>query len=598
MSLTVLPGSRARVLAGLLAGVLAVGAAAGPVHAEPSGFPVPSSGAGRLVAWGSDNTAVTTVPSTLAGRPVTAVVAGFELTLALTADGKVTGWGSESATAASVPASVNAKPVKQVAVAANNAGVVHTDGTVELWGNPAVIDGQPAGLTDAVALSMATASQAVLRSDGTVVAWGPGAAGSGDNVVPPGLTGVTALSSGLNFHIALLQDGTLTGWGRNTNGQTTVPAPPSGEKFVSVASGGSHSLALTDAGHVLSWGFNSAGQTSVPAELTAPGASPVVAIDANSNSSIAATADGHVYVWGASATSAAPPEALSGQPVVRVALGNNHAVALVTTIQAGGVPTIAGTPRVGSTLTATDPEFTQTPDSLTSQWLRDGTPIAGATGRSLTLTAALAGARISYRVTAVRGADQAVATSARTAPVTGSELSVRGSVRISGSAVAGKTLRATSTVVSTPAADRYAYQWLANSSPISGATATSYRVRSADRGKRITARVTAVKAGFPSRSVSSPATAAVVLPAAKLRVSATSRVKRGGTLKVKVAGLSAGETVVVKLGSTVIARGRASSSGAYSVAKRLSSSTKRGKVTVRATGVQANRTGTVSVSVV
>lgn len=600
MRLTLLP-PRPTVLAGLVAGLVTgvvTAVVVVPAHAEPSGVPVPPARAGTLLAWGSSDPAVTTVPSSLEDRAVSAVVAGLDLTLALTTDGRVTGWGGESATTATVPASVNAKPVASVAVATNNAGVVHTDGTVELWGNGNIIDGQPAGISDAVALSMAVASQVVLRSDGTLVAWGPGSLNASDNVVPAGLDDVVAVSSGSNFHVVVRRDGTLAAWGRDQFGQLAVPDPPSGERFVSVASGANHSVALTDAGRLVAWGRDHVGQVTLPAELTAPDASPVVAIDANSFSSMATTADGHVHVWGANATSAAPPATLTGAPVVRVALGNAHAVALVTTMRATGLPTVTGEARVGSTLVATDPEFSLAPDSVTSQWLRDGEPIADATDRSLTLTSGLAGARISYRVTAVRGADQAVATSAQTAPVAGAELTVRGSVRISGSAVVGQPLRATSTVVSTPAADRYAYQWYAGSAPIRGATATAYRVRSTDRGKRIAVRVTAVRAGSAPRSVTSPATRAVVLPAARLRVSATSRVRAGSTMTVRVSGLTAGETVSVRLGSTVVARGRAASNGSYAVAKRLSSATRAGRYAVRATGAQTNRTGAVSVTVV
>jgi hypothetical protein len=45
------------------------------------------------------------------------------------------------------------------------------------------------------------------------------------------------------------------------------------------------------------------------------------------------------------------------------------------------------------------------------------------------------------------------------------------------------------------------YRWLRNGVPISGAWSATYKVRSADKGKTVTARVTGTKAGHKTSKV-------------------------------------------------------------------------------------------------
>ena len=77
---------------------------------------------------------------------------------------------------------------------------------------------------------------------------------------------------------------------------------------------------------------------------------------------------------------------------------------------------------------------------------------------------------------------------------------------ITGTARYGKKLTG-STGRWAPRADDYAYRWLRDGAPITGATGRHYRVRSADVGHRIAFRVTATRVGHtPVRAVSRPLT--------------------------------------------------------------------------------------------
>jgi hypothetical protein len=86
--------------------------------------------------------------------------------------------------------------------------------------------------------------------------------------------------------------------------------------------------------------------------------------------------------------------------------------------QGASGPSISGTPRVGSTLTANAGDWKPTPSSFAYQWLADGVEINGATGSTFKPTATEGGKRISVKVTASRsGYAPGIATSAETVPV-------------------------------------------------------------------------------------------------------------------------------------------------------------------------------------
>ena len=101
-------------------------------------------------------------------------------------------------------------------------------------------------------------------------------------------------------------------------------------------------------------------------------------------------------------------------PSVSTAVGPVLVVLAATT-----EPTVAGTPKVGQTLTGTPATFNDTQGvTVVNQWLADGEPIEGATTTSLVLTEDHLGAEISFASTATRGDEAAVVSeSDPTAPV-------------------------------------------------------------------------------------------------------------------------------------------------------------------------------------
>ncbi len=98
----------------------------------------------------------------------------------------------------------------------------------------------------------------------------------------------------------------------------------------------------------------------------------------------------------------------------RIKLGHGPRTATVIALPVNEVsPSITGTTTEGSTLTGSDGTWTLSP-VLTRQWLRNGSPIGGATAGTYLLVSADVGATISFRVTAN---GTVVATSASVGPV-------------------------------------------------------------------------------------------------------------------------------------------------------------------------------------
>lgn len=80
-------------------------------------------------------------------------------------------------------------------------------------------------------------------------------------------------------------------------------------------------------------------------------------------------------------------------------------------------PAITGTATEGETLTVSNGTWSNTPDTYTRIWKRDGVVIAGATGTTYDLTEDDVGAVITASVVATNLGVSAVATSAATAAV-------------------------------------------------------------------------------------------------------------------------------------------------------------------------------------
>ncbi len=172
-------------------------------------------------------------------------------------------------------------------------------------------------------------------------------------------------------------------------------------------------------------------------------------------------------------------------------------------------PSIEGIAQVGVPLRADKGGWTPKA-TISYQWLVDGEPVPGATGRSFTPRPEDLGRRVTVSVTASRpGYLTATLPSEATAPTIPGVIENHEAPVVSGRAVVGHTLHTTDGAWSiTP--DELTYQWYAGRHPIAGATAPTYSVASSTAGHRIRVVVTAVSAGYTSESSRSHLTDPVV----------------------------------------------------------------------------------------
>lgn len=190
---------------------------------------------------------------------------------------------------------------------------------------------------------------------------------------------------------------------------------------------------------------------------------------------------------------------------------------------AAPVPTISGTARVGSKLTAKAGTWTPGPVTLSYQWYRGSVAIAGATGAVYTPVGVDAGAKLTVKVTGTRSGYATVTrTSKATVKVASGKLTV-GTPTISGTARVGETLTASPGTWS-PAGTSLSYAWYRSGKAIKNATKQAYLLVGADLGKKLTVKVTGTAVGYAKASKVSKATARIA--PAKLVVGT---VKLGGT---------------------------------------------------------------------
>jgi hypothetical protein len=178
--------------------------------------------------------------------------------------------------------------------------------------------------------------------------------------------------------------------------------------------------------------------------------------------------------------------------------------AVVSGVLTSAVPTVAGVPGVGLKLTAKPGSWGPDSVALTYQWLRDGSPIIGATSATYVVASGDLAHKLAVSVTGTKANYLSVTrTSLKSAPVTAAFITTR-APSVSGGLSVGSVLTATTTAWS-PAAT-FSYRWSRDGVPIDGATAVTYTLTVADAGTNITVAVTGSRTGYTATSRSSAAT--------------------------------------------------------------------------------------------
>ena len=183
-------------------------------------------------------------------------------------------------------------------------------------------------------------------------------------------------------------------------------------------------------------------------------------------------------------------------------------VSVAQTVEAGvfsilPTPTTSGTFKVGQVLTAISGGW-DAAVTLSYQWLRGGAIIIGATAATYTTTSSDLNKQVSVLVTGtLDGYVPATTSSVASKVATGLMVSVP--PKISGVGKSGSTLKVMSSAWLKGA--KLTYQWLVNGAAIKGATAATFKLTTAQKGKKVSVKVTQVAAGYSSASSISSALA-------------------------------------------------------------------------------------------
>jgi hypothetical protein len=178
-----------------------------------------------------------------------------------------------------------------------------------------------------------------------------------------------------------------------------------------------------------------------------------------------------------------------------------------------GLPAISGVATEAQTLTA-DTSGISDADGLgafSTQWLRNGGTIAGATNATYTLGDADVGAQISVQVSYTDGHGTGESlTSVQTAAVASVNDPPVGVPAVTGTAIEDQMLTADTTGISDPdGLGSFSYQWLRDGADIAGATNATYTLGDADAGTRISVQVSYTDGQGANESLTSFQTAAV-----------------------------------------------------------------------------------------
>jgi hypothetical protein len=211
--------------------------------------------------------------------------------------------------------------------------------------------------------------------------------------------------------------------------------------------------------------------------------------------------------------------ALAALAVTAVSLGVAQAAPSNTSL-----PSISGSARDGSILTASHGSWTGSPTSFAYQWLRcdsaggNCAPIGGANSIRYTLVTADVGSRIRVQVTASNkdGSGQATSRPTDVVKPTGSAPKNASPPTISGNPQEGSTLTVSPGSWSGTPAPRFTYQWQrcvgtgGSCGDIAGATNTTYVAATADVAHTLRVNVTATNSS--GASVATSAETALIAP--------------------------------------------------------------------------------------
>jgi uncharacterized protein YjbI with pentapeptide repeats len=199
------------------------------------------------------------------------------------------------------------------------------------------------------------------------------------------------------------------------------------------------------------------------------------------------------------------------------------------------VPVVSGSAAVSSTLTV-NPGVWDPGVTLSYQWLRDGSPISGATSQTYQLIPADLGRLVSVQVTGFAEGYSSISKISSASTVQAHAMTFTPVPAVTGQVKVGSSLTVMPGVWDSGVS--LMYQWLRDGSPISGATNATYQVQVADSSHLLSVQVSGIATGYATVSQSS--TPQTVQPGqlSSIKVLVTGKFSVGQTVSAKSSGLT------------------------------------------------------------
>ena len=248
---------------------------------------------GKLYQWGTmtDTSAkVANIPANL--PPLKMITCGMDHVAAVAEDGTVYAWGNDRLKITDIASSIKGKNVVDIQAGFQSTVALDDTGKLHFWGNASMFSFKPEyddqGTFTAFAINITTAI--ALKNDKTVVCLS--SADTYFKNIPESIQGhVTGVASTDAVCAAILEDHTVAVWGSTLAPAYKIPEHIQGH-VVDLKGGRAHFTALLDDGSVQSWGDNTFGQTNEPR------IEGYNKIDVNFYQSAAVDANGHAVAWG------------------------------------------------------------------------------------------------------------------------------------------------------------------------------------------------------------------------------------------------------------------------------------------------------------